>query len=96
MVITDTIEGIVDQTLWFHYDITNDVLYIHSLDRKDEQTYGEETPEGFILLRTLGDDAVAGIKVVDWWRRFGEGSLRSITFSALETRIEEWARRLAA
>ena len=95
MVVTDVIEGVVDETLWFHYDITNDVLYLRLASHRERSTVGEETPDGFILLRDAETDEPAGLTVVNWWKRFGKGELPD-SLSELERLIEPWARRLAA
>jgi hypothetical protein len=95
MVITDTIEGVVDGTLWFHCDLTNDVLYIRIASRRGTSAVGEETPDGFILLRDAETDEAIGITVVNWWKRFGQGELPD-SISELQRLIEPWARRVAA
>ena len=46
MVTTDTVEGVVDGSLWFHYDLTNDVLYLQLLSTRGQETFGEETDDG--------------------------------------------------
>src|SRR4051812_30507845 len=35
MVTTDTLEGIINATLSYHYDATNDVLYLRLLSHRD-------------------------------------------------------------
>lgn len=35
MVETDTIEGTINRTLWFHYDMSNDVLYLRYQDSRN-------------------------------------------------------------
>ena len=94
MVITETIEGIVDSRLWFHYDMANDVLYVRLASHRDAPAVGEETPDGFILLRDAEADAPIGLTVVGWWKRFGRGELPD-SIADLETHIEPWARRVA-
>jgi hypothetical protein len=95
MVVTDTLEGIVDGVLWFHYDIGNDVLYIKVASCREKPDVGEETPDGLILLRDAETDRVVGMTVVNWWKRFGEGALPD-SIAELQRRIEPWARRVAA
>lgn len=95
MVFTDTIEGVIDTVLWFHYDLSNDVLYLRLAADRTTPVYAEETPDGYLLERREDTDQVVGLTVVNWWKRFGLGkppdSLRD-----LEHSIEPWARKLAA
>ena len=95
MVITDTLEGTIDSTLWYHYDVTSDVLYLRLVSERQTQTVGEETDEGFILLRREQDDQPVGLTVVNWWKRFGQGPLPD-SLKQLERCIEPWKQRLAA
>lgn len=95
MVITDTIEGLVDDTLWFHYDITNDVLYVRMASHRGSPSVGEETPDGFILLRSTENGEPFGLTVVNWWKRFGQGPLPD-SIAQLQRLIEPWARRVNA
>jgi hypothetical protein len=95
MVVTDTIEGVVDGSFWFHYDLANDVLYVRLASWREGETVGEETSDGFILLRDAEAGRAVGLTVVNWWKRFGQG-VRPDSLSELQRRIEPWARRLAA
>ena len=94
MVQTDTIEGVIDGKWWFHYDVTNDVLYLRLASERGTETFGEETSDGFILLRREDDRAV-GVTVVSWWQRFGAGHLPD-SIRELGQRIEPWTQRIAA
>ena len=96
MVVTDTIEGTIDGTFWFHVDLANDVLYLRLADRREDRTTGEETPEGLLLLRSERDDRIVGLTIVDWWKRFGADDPTAIPLAELERKIAESARRLAA
>ncbi len=95
MVKVDTIEGTVDDVLWCHYDITNDVLYLWLTKHRTAPTYSEETDDGFLLNRREDNDEVAGMTIVNWWKRFGSGALPD-SIKQLEQRIEPWASRIAA
>jgi hypothetical protein len=95
MVKVDTIEGVVDDRLWCHYDITNDVLYVRDIRYRDVPCYSEETDEGFLLVRRQDSDEVAGMTIVNWWKRFGTGELPD-SIRELGKAIEPWVRRLAA
>ena len=95
MVITDTIEGVVDGSTWFHYDLANDVLYVRLASRREASGVGTETPDGFVLLRDAETDEPIGLTVVNWWKRFGQGQ-RPDSITELQQLIEPWARRLAA
>jgi hypothetical protein len=86
----DTIEGIIEGALWFHYDVSNDVLYLRLNSMRHERVYGEETPEGFTLLKTE-DDRSAGMTIVHYWQRFGIGDIRQISLQNLQHSVEAWA-----
>jgi hypothetical protein len=91
MVVTDTLEGTVNQTLWYHYDVPNDVLYLRFQSEREAETVSEETPSGILLVRRLDTDAVVGWTVVNWWPRFGKGkrdSIRDLERS-IESTIQE-------
>jgi hypothetical protein len=89
----DTIEGTIDAHLWYHYDMDNDVLYLRLASQRDVEAFGEETPDGFILLRNADND-VAGMTVVDYWRRFGEGRLQDVPLKTLSASIAARAQSL--
>ena len=96
MVTADAIEGIVNNALWFHYDVGNDVLYVRLASQHDAPALGEEQPDGAILLRAEADERVVGMTMVGWWKQFGSGSLPD-SLSAIGQRIEAFASpRLAA
>lgn len=95
MVKVDTIEAVLDDVLWCHYDITNDVLYLQLVKHREAPSYSEETPDGFLLMRRQDTDELAGMTLVSWWKRFGRGKLPD-SIHELEEAIEPWARKLAA
>lgn len=95
MVKVDAIEAVVDARVWCHYDLVNDVLYLQLLKDREAATYSEETADGFLLVRRDDNDDVAGLTVVNWWRRFGSGDVPD-SIRQLEQAIEPWARKLAA
>ena len=95
MVTTDTIEGIINETLHFHYDIFADVLYLRQLNADGIATYGDLTDDGDILLRDENTDRVVGLTVVSWWKRFGQGALPD-SISEIQKRIEPLGQKLAA
>jgi hypothetical protein len=94
MVVTDTVEGTINQVLWYHYDRMNDVLYLRLMKERSTETVAEETPEGFLLLKRMDADIPVGLTVVDWWKRFGTGAAPD-SIKDLEHRIEPWSQRLA-
>jgi hypothetical protein len=95
MVTVDAIEGTVGDTLWFHYDIGNDVLYLRLTKYRDAAVVGEETPDGLFLMRALDDNKPAGLEIVNWWKRFGAGNLPD-SMNKLAEVIEPWSAKLAA
>lgn len=95
MVITDTVEGVINGTLWFHYDLSNDVLYLRLCGKRETTAVGEETSEGFILLHDADSNEPIGLTVVNWWKRFGQGK-RPDSIVKLQQYIEPWAEKVAA
>ncbi len=95
MVVTESIEGVVDNVLWYHYDIPNDVLYLRLLAHRQSPSVSEETPDGLLLLQHADTGQPIGLTLVNWWKRFGSGALPD-SIKQLEKRIEPWASRIAA
>ena len=95
MVAIDTLEGVIDGNLWYHYDVSADVLYLCRQSERETETVGEETDDGFILHRPEGSDRVVGITVVSWWKRFGTGVFPD-SIAEIHRRIEPLAINLAA
>ncbi len=87
MVKVDAIEGTSDNALWYHYDVSNDVLYLRFASERDTPTIAEEDNGGMIVLRRESDDAVIGLTVVNWWKNFGRGKLPD-SLQELERAIE--------
>lgn len=90
MVITDSLEGLIDTKLFFHYDMGNDVLYLRLADHRDRESFGEETPDG-IILRDGETDEPVGWTTLNWWKRSSVGILPD-SMSELMSHIEAWAR----
>lgn len=95
MVKVDAIEGIVGGNLWFHYDMGNDVLYIRLSNARGGEVVGEETPEGLFMMRDSRTDKPVGLEIVNWWKRFGSGTLPD-SIHKVASLIEPWTARLAA
>ncbi len=45
-VVTESLEGSIDNTVWYHYDVANDVLYLRLLSERRTPTIAEETDDG--------------------------------------------------
>jgi len=95
MVQTDAIEGIIDDTLRFHYDMFADVLYLRLLIAEGTPTLGDLTDDGDILLRDETTNRPVGLTIVSWWKRFGHGALPD-SISEIQKLIEPVAKRVAA
>jgi hypothetical protein len=95
MVALDTIEGTINGAIWFHYSISDDVLYLRLRSAMNSEAIGEETDDGLVLLRDSNSDAPIGLTIINWWKRFGTGSLPD-SLGAIEKKIEPWAGKLAA
>jgi hypothetical protein len=95
MVSVDTLEGIIDNILWFHYDVGNDVLYLRQSEHRQTDVVGEETPDGFLLMRSLDTNQIVGLEIVNWWKRYGKGPLPD-SLAQVAKMIEPWRGRVAA
>jgi hypothetical protein len=95
MATTDTLEGMINQTLCYHYDVAGDVLYLRLVANMDSPAVGEENEQGLIELRDERTARLVGITVVNWWKRFGRGDLRD-SIQAIRQHIAPWAAKLAA
>jgi len=95
MIRVDTIGAVLDNIVWCQYDAGNDVLYLQLVAGCDAATYSEETDDGLLLVRREDNDAVAGMTIVNWWKRFG-GQDFPDSIHAFEQAVEPWARRVAA
>jgi hypothetical protein len=71
------------------------VLYLRINSCRDRDAVGEETDDGFILLRDQDTDGLVGITVVNWWKRFGSADLPD-SIREIQTHIEPLAKKLAA
>jgi hypothetical protein len=94
-IVTETLEGNIDRTIWYHYDVANDVLYLRLLSERDTPTVAEESDDGLLLLRRKSDDRLVGLTVVNWWERFGKGQ-RTDSIREIERTIEPRAAEIAA
>ena len=95
MVTTDTLEGTINGTLTYHYDVFADVLYLRLVGELETPTLGEENDEGLIELRDERTGALVGVTIINWWKRFGSGPLPD-SIREIQERIEPLAARLAA
>jgi hypothetical protein len=95
MVTVDTLEGIINGAISYHYDVFADVLYLRLLADMETPSIGEETDDGDILLRDEKTDRPIGLTVVSWWKRFGQGSLPD-SIAEIQRRIEPLAKKVAA
>jgi hypothetical protein len=95
MVTTDTLEGIINGTTSYHYDVFADVLYLRLLADMNTPSIGEENDEGLIELREEKTNRLIGVTIVSWWKRFGKGSLPD-SISQIQQLIEPLAKKVAA
>ena len=95
MVTTDTLEGTINGTLSYHYDVFADVLYLRLVSEMETPTLGEENDDGLIELRDERSNRLVGITIVNWWKRFGSGPLPD-SIREIQQRIEPLALKVAA
>jgi hypothetical protein len=93
-VTARSVEGVWENALHYHLNLDNDVLCVRLLSNMDTEAYDEDTPEGLTLLRALDDDAVVGMVIISYWKRFGEGDVAGTTLRALEKKVEQFAGHL--
>ena len=94
MVTIDAIEGIVNGSIRYHYDVGDDVLYLRLKEHGESAAIGEETDEGLIELREDGSNRLVGVTAVNWWKRFGRGQLPD-SLREIQKVIEPLAQKLA-
>jgi len=95
MVTTDTLEGTINGSVSFHYDIFADVLYLRLTTHMQTPTVGEENDDGDIVLLDEATGQPIGLSVISWWKRFGHGTLPD-SISEIQKRIEPLAGKVAA
>jgi hypothetical protein len=93
MATTETLEGTINRTVSYHYDIADDVLYLRLVTSREAPALGEESDDGLIELRDEATAELVGITVVSWWKRFGRGPLPD-SIREIENRIEPLALKL--
>jgi len=95
MVTTDTLEGTINGTISYRYDVAADVLYLRLIADLETPALGDETDDGLIELREESTGRLVGVTVVSWWKRFGKGNVPD-SIRELQTKIEPWAGKIAA
>lgn len=95
MVTTEALEGTINGTISYHFDVADDVLYLRLASHRDSPALGEETDDRLIELRDEKSGDLVGITIVSWWKRFGRGPLPD-SLRDIESRIEPWAGKVAA
>ena len=95
MVTTDTIEGTINGTIAYHYDVFADVLYLSLVEDMNTPAIGDETDDGLIERREESTGRLVGVTIVSWWKRYGNGTLPD-SISALHSLIAPWATKVAA
>jgi len=96
MVTTDTLEGTINGTVSYHYDVSADVLYLRLLAFLDTPTIGEQNDDGDIVLLDEKSTRPIGLTVISWWKRFGQGAALPDSIREIQTRIEPLAGKVAA
>ncbi len=92
MVHVDALEGKLDDELWFHYDLDNDVLYLRRVEYRGDLVTGEEAEEGVFVIRNY-EGKVVGLDVIDWWKSVGRGEVPD-SIRELAALIEPWSQKV--
>jgi hypothetical protein len=95
MVTTDTLEGVIDGTLRYHYDVQADVLYLKLVSAEETETYADTTDDGDLLLLDEKSDKPVGLTIISWWKRFGQGTLPD-SLREIQQHIEPLGGQIAA
>lgn len=95
MVTIETVEGLINAVVSYHYDVFADVLYLRLRTEMQTPALGDENDDGDIELRAEADNRLIGITIVSWWKRFGHGELPD-SISEIQKHIEPLAGRVAA
>lgn len=96
MVTTETIEGLINGTVRFHYDVFADVLYLRLASHEQTETYADQTDTGDLLLRSQETDEPVGLTLLSYWKRFGQGAPLPDSLSEFHAQVEPLAAKLAA
>lgn len=62
--------------LSLNFDLQNDILYIGLGDRSF--SYGDETPEGVVILHDLTTEEITGITILDFKKKYLQNRLPSL------------------
>jgi hypothetical protein len=95
VITTETIEGFIDETISFHYDVFADVLYLRAQAHMETPTIGDLSGTGDIRLLDEVTQHCVGLTVVSWWKRFGRGA-RPDSITEMQRLIEPLAKTLDA
>jgi len=79
----------VSDSLWFHCDLENDILSFCPPDFRNRERCGEETEEGFTEFTTETGE-FAGLSIVNYWRRFGQGKPTELSLTAPQEQMRLW------
>jgi len=93
-VTVNRLDGFIGKGIRYHYDIPADVMYARLAAKMGAESYGEETDEGFILLRSLDEDSLVGVTIVGYWERFGHGRLEDAPVSDVVKGVRQVAERM--
>jgi hypothetical protein len=60
-----------------------------------EDSYSEETPDGFILVRDMESDKAVGVTIISYWKRFGDQrTLGDVSLAELDAAVSKSAQRV--
>ena len=97
MVTTDTLEGIINGTISYHYDVTSDVLYLRLLTDMTTPSLGEKkTTRGSLSFARNKPIELIGLTIVSWWKRISAKCTLPDSISQIQRLIEPLATKVAA
>jgi hypothetical protein len=86
VAIIETIKGIVDGNIDYHYDVASDVLYLCLVEALGRESYSEDLPD-VTLVRDMETDEVVGLTIISFWKRFGHGDIGAASLEDIQEAV---------
>ncbi len=94
MVTIETVEGLINGVVSYHYDVFADVLYLRLRTEMQTPAIGDENDDGDIELHDETAGRLIGVTIISWWKRFGHGALPD-SIAEIQKHIEPLANTIA-
>lgn len=90
----ETMEGATADGIHYHLDVESDVLYLRLADRRWDETYSDEDEAGYFIVRDMESNAIIGLTILSYWKRFGGRLLSDLRFEEFQAVVAETAQML--